>query len=177
MKSIKKRIYLMGAGLLVLLIILILGIDLIWQHIESGPVIQLPTVKIRKTFQMITERELPKKADGLCAFLEGGRDKAMFIGFETDPEGIAYIIETFGGPPVESRIINADFLKILKESQYSEFPIVSLWEDKLGAHIFDMKSIESAHILEYPVGRVTTLGYKILIDDEQNNVYMFLYSR
>lgn len=177
MKKIKRRIYLAGTGLLALLILLFLAIALIWQHIEFGPAIQLPTSKIRKTFLMIAERELPKKADGLRALLGGGREPVIFVRFKTDSEGIAYIIETFGGPPVESRTLNADFLKILRGFPYGIFPLAVQWEEKKGVCIFDRESIESARILEYPVGHVTRLGYKILIDDKRNTVYMFVYSR
>lgn len=163
MNKSRRWLLLALAPVVVLLILLFIAIGLIWQQIDNAPAIQLLPAKIRPTFRVIAERELPQKADGLRAILGGGREPAIFVRFETDSEGIAYIVETFGGPPVESWTLNPDLLRNLKASHMSVFHIPSLWEQKMGVHIFDPESIESARILEYPVGMVRELGYKILI--------------
>ena len=69
---------------------------------------ELPTILIRQAFRLVTERELPQKADSLRAIFQGGREPRIFVSFETDSEGIRYIVETFTKPGVISKSLDVD---------------------------------------------------------------------
>lgn len=91
------------AGLVILASLAILNLfeplPLIYYiNISFGPH-ELPTKLIRPAFKVISGHKLPAKADSLRALCwRAGRDSCIFVRFETDADGIAYILKTFGGP-------------------------------------------------------------------------------
>jgi hypothetical protein len=132
---------------------------------------ELPTRLIRRAFWIVTGQQLPSKADGLRAIFQGGREPAIFVRFQTDSEGIKYILETFGGPGVESTTYDADFLKALSTSRANIFPILPIWQEKLGICLYDQESIESGRELKFISGGVEA-WYTIFIDDQRDTVYI-----
>lgn len=67
-----------------------------------------------------------------------------------------------------------DFVKLMiigEEGIKSFFTIVSFEQEKLGINILDSDSIESGFLLESQWQ--PDAAYKILIDDQKNNVYIF----
>jgi hypothetical protein len=141
--------------------------------VEMSKERELSIEEIRPAFFRVTERELPGKADSLRAIFEEGRDPCIFVRFETDPEGIEYILENFGGERVTSETINAGDRRLREDAGLGYFTKLSFWEHELGVSLFDANDIESCRVLEYRGYR----GYKILIDDKKNTVYVYAYHR
>ena len=137
---------------------------------------ELPTRLIRRAFRIVTNHELPQRADGLRAIFHGGREPAIFVRFQTDSDGIAYICEVFGKTAMKAETFNADFLKVLTASNVSIFPIPSRWQDEIGVYIFEQELIKTGREFRYiPVpgtGTSEKPGYRVLIDDEHNTVYI-----
>ncbi|MBN2180514.1 MAG: hypothetical protein JW715_01270 [Sedimentisphaerales bacterium] len=142
---------------------------------ESPP--EIPECLIKTAFQRVTGHGLPKNVADLRAIYQGGRDREIFVKFQTDSNGIEYIRTTFGKTPSKYRKLDSESMKTLNKSGLKIFTAPSIWQDDIGADIFNQKSITSGCILEYPAELVTTLGYKIFIDETQNIVYMYAYER
>jgi hypothetical protein len=141
--------------------------------VEKAHEREISVEEIRPAFLRVTKRELPSKADGLRAIFEDSREPSIFVRFETDPEGIEYILEEFGGERVTSKNLNADDWRLREHSGLGIFTRFSFWQRELGINLFDANEVESCHVLEYSGYR----GYKILIDEQKNTVYIFAYHR
>lgn len=126
---------------------------------------ELPIRLIRPAFQHVADSELPRKTEGLRALFQGGREPAIFVRFETDSDGIAYILETFCGSGVRKETFDADKLRLMNSSGLELFITLSLVQEQVGVCLFDQDLIESGCILEGPM-------YKIFIDDMNNTVYI-----
>lgn len=135
--------------------------------------LELPARLIRPAFRGIAGQELPKRADGLRAIFEGGRDPSVFVRFETDTEGIDYIKRVFNKPGSRSTYYDTDTFKELKMSGVSFFSVVSQWQDEIGICIFDLESIESGLEIYSASGPgAPDQQYHIFIDDKRNIVYI-----
>ncbi len=169
-----------AAGLVILLVLAIAYLcehPPLFYYVNFTDLQELPTRLIRTAFQAVADRDLPEKADGLRAIFSGGRESAIFVRFKTDSDGIAYILETFGGPDVKLETLDADYLRALTASRVTIFSIPSRWQEKIGINIFDQKSIESGRRLEYVpgIGNGIAPGYSIFIDDQRSTVYILCY--
>jgi hypothetical protein len=133
---------------------------------------ELSVGDIRPTFLSLTKRELPGKADNLRAIFQASREPRIFVRFETNSEGIKYILQEFGGERVISKTLNTDDLRAMKKTNRRLFNnSLSKWQNETGLDLFDQDAIESCRVLEYHGYR----GYKVLIDDQKNTVYIFAY--
>jgi hypothetical protein len=154
-------------ALFVTIVILYLWISLrppLWYYREAGMIKELPARLIRPAFRSITGWDLPDKAEKLRAIYGGGRDPSIFVRFQTDPKGILYIrkqiaehlapfsgeYELFTGTP--------------------DFPLVTHWQNRYGLDVLDRQTIESGLRFQYLV--VSGVSYRIIIDTQQNNLYM-----
>jgi hypothetical protein len=135
---------------------------------------ELPTKLIRQEFKEIAGRELPQKAEGLRAIDARTRDPQIFVRFETDSEGIAEVLKTFGGPGVEIRNLDEDDFKRWKALGVTMFPGPSNWQETIGVKIFDQESFKSGRELDYYVDSRKP-GYRIFIDDQQSIVYIYAF--
>ena len=177
----KRRlcIYLGSVGLIVVGLVILCGFAIgelrkhppLWYYDNFKGSCELPTRLIRQAFQELTDRELPQKADGLRAIYNGAtRDPSIFVRFETDSEGIAYILEKFGGRGVKKNTFDVDSRGGLRV-QFKG--LSSYHQDKIGVRIFDWKDIKSGLELIYSAG--IQPSHEILIDEQQNTVYIFAY--
>ena len=84
---------------------------------------ELPTRRIRPIFYNMTEQiELPNKTDDLRAIFESSSDPAIFVRFQTDSEGIEYILEKFGGSTAKKlQTVDAGLMKALNEANEALF--------------------------------------------------------
>jgi len=126
---------------------------------------EVPGREIRLRFRQLVGEQLPAKIRVPRAIVDSGRQTAMFVQFEIDPEDINDVLTMFGEAKV--RILDADDLADLKNSQASLFPDVSHWQSELGILLYDQGSLESVEIVESPPA-------KILIDRQRNTVYIFV---
>jgi hypothetical protein len=131
---------------------------------------ELRLEEIRPTFRDLTGHSLPKTADNLSAIYAGGGDPGIFLRFETDANGIAYVLDTFSGKTTTITSLNANDLRAISRSGEQIFQRPSYWQETLGVSIFDQESIGSARLMES--GPFFGVCYKILIDDWRNTVYM-----
>jgi hypothetical protein len=172
----KKRLWLIGllAGAsLVMVISILVGLRITRMrdpsslkfYLLSWRPHELPTELIRPAFRLITGQDLPNKADNLRAILEGGRGAEIFVSFETDLDGIAYIERTFTVPGASFEPVDQDKVESLKPAGYP-FTVVSYWQEKYGLCICDLNYIKS--------GRELQTGHSphIFIDDHRNTVYI-----
>lgn len=167
-------IILVGLSLLILLAIIGFRIQQWAQSlVERAHERVLSVEEIRPVFLSITNRELPGKADNLRAIFEESREPCIFVRFDTDSEGVEYILKEFGGERVISKTFDADDIRAPKKSVSKFFTRLSFWQNELGVSLFDPDTIESFRVLEYSGSR----GYKILIDDQSRTVYIFAYHR
>lgn len=143
----------------------------LWYYNNFKGPCELPTRLIRQAFQDVTDREMPQKADGLRAIYSGGREPSIFVRFETGSEGIAYILEKFGGRGVKINTFDADSKK--RHSVLHVHGMLSYYQEKSGIHIFDWKDVKSGLELKYSAG--IQPSYEIVIDEQQNSVYIFAY--
>lgn len=178
----KRRlcIYLGSVGLVVVGLVILFGFAItelrkhppLWYYINlaTSPR-ELPTRLISPAFQYVTDRELPQKAESLRAIFVGGRDPSIFVRFETDSEGIAYILEKFSGRDVKTSTFDADSKR--RHSVLRVHGMLSYYQEKTGIHIFDWKEVKSGLELKYSAG--IQPSYEIVIDKQQNSVYVFAY--
>lgn len=181
----KKRTWLISLFVASVIIMLGLAITHLCKHpplfyytqLTISPSLhELPTRLIRRAFRIVADKELPSKADGLRAIFSGGRERAIFVRFQTDPEGIEYILETFGGSGVKLKMYEEEFLKMLTASNVSLLHHASRWQEELGVCLYSQDSIESGRLLEDigdPSGRP---GYRVFIDDQRSTVYIEAWS-
>ncbi len=175
----RRKLYIILIGLTLLVLLSFLTIKGIrfyqWTQslVEKAHERELSVEEIRPAFVRVTKRELPDKADNLRAIFEDSREPSIFVRFETDPEGIEYILQNFGGERVNSETLNKDDWRLREHSGLGFFTKLSFWQHELGISLFDANDVESCHVLEYSGYR----GYKILIDDQENTVYIFAYHR
>ena len=148
---------------------------LLWSHPPDPH--ELPTRRIRSIFCDMTEQiELPNKTDDLRAIFESGIDPAIFVRFQTDSEGIEYILDKFGGSTANLKTFDAGLMKALNEANEALFFYYpSIWQEKLGICLFDQDSIESGRLLKGSLGSRNQVGYTIFIEDKNNIVYMFIW--
>ena len=179
----KRRlcIYLGIVGLIVVGSVILCGFAIgelrkhppLWYYDNFKGPCELPTRLIRQAFQELTDRELPQKADGLRAIYNGAtRDPSIFVRFETDSEGIAYILEKFGGRGVKINTFDDTDSK-KRHSVLHVSGMLFSYQEKSGIHIFDWKDVKSGLELKYSAGKQPS--YEIVIDKQQNAVYVFAY--
>jgi len=157
---------------LILVCIVLVGTGLI--ILSSCKPKEVPTKLIRQEFKEIAGRELPQKVKGLRAINAHTRDPQIFVRFETDSEGIAEVLKTFGGPGVEIRNLDENDFKRWKALGVTMFPGPSKWQETIGVKIFDQESFKSGRELDYYVDSRKP-GYRIFIDDQQSIVYIYAF--
>ena len=134
---------------------------------------ELPDRLIRPAFRGIAGQELPKRADGLRAIFQGGRDPSVFIRFETDSYGIDYIKRSFTKPGSRATHYDTVTFKELKMSGFSVFSVVSRWQDEIGICLFDLEFIESGLEIRSASGPgAPNQQYHVFIDDKRSIVYI-----
>lgn len=156
---ILKCIFLVGTGLIIL---------------SSCKPKELPTKLIMQKFREIAGRELPQKAEGLRAIDARTRDPQIFVRFETDSEGIAQVLKTFGGLGVKPRTLDEDDFKRRKALGVTLFSGPSQWQETIGVKIFDQESFKSGRRLTYEADSGKP-GYRIFIDDQRGIVYIHAF--
>jgi len=173
-----RKFYIVLSGLILLILLSFLTMKGIrfyqWTQllVEKAHERELSVEEIRPAFLRVTKHELPSKADNLRAIFQQFREQSIFVRFETDPESIEYILQNFGGERVISKSLNTDDLRVMKKSNRRFFNnSLPYWQNENGVCLFDQDAIESCRVLEYSGYR----GYKILIDDQKNTVYIFAY--
>ena len=146
----------------------------LWYYVQfTTSTRELPTRLIGPALRYITGRELPEKTGGLRAIFQGGRDPRIFVRFDTDTEGIAYVKRSFTGPGASSKHLDADTLKRLTLSGYRMFYLASQWKDKNGVCLFDQMSIESGLEINSAAGPgAPQRSHHVFIDDHRNTVYI-----
>lgn len=172
----KGRWCIVLVGLTLLILLAITGFRFQqWMQslVEMAHERELSVGEIRPVFLSITNRALPSKAYSLRAIFQEGRDPSIFVRFETDSEGITYILKEFAGERVIFKTLDAGDFRALTRSGRRFFTRLSFWQDELGVCLFDQDTIESGRLLEYRGSR----GYKILIDDQKSAVYIYAYRR
>lgn len=178
MRKPKLYIYFVIAGLVILLG---LAIALLYKnppylyYAQFTSPHELPTRLIRTTFYRLARHELPQKADGLRAIFTGGRDQTIFVIFRTDSEGLAYILEKFSGPGVQSITYNRD-LEYPPASGWAILPELSRAQKALGICIFDQDSFKSGRLLFEPGNPRGQPGYRIFINDQTRTVCMSVWA-
>ena len=136
---------------------------------------ELPTRWIRPIFRDLTKQiELPKKTESLRAIYYSSSEPAIFVRFQTDPEGIEYILEKFGGPTAKFETFDADRMKALNAANVAVFFYPSQWQEKLGISLYDQDSIESGRKLTGTVDFKGLDRYTIFIEDQRNTVYILI---
>ena len=174
--------YIAISGLMLLSLVIVLTIagfrikqrvkSFIDMAIEMEKERELSVEEIRPAFLRITKHELPGKADNLRAVFQQFRESYIFVRFETDAEGIEYILQEFGGERVISKALDMDDLRAMKKTNRRFFSdSLPYWQNENGVCLFDANDVESCSVLEYSGYR----GYKILIDDQKNTVYIYAY--
>jgi len=167
----KKRTWIIGLLVVFAGSVILFGFA-IWYYVDwCTRLREVPTKLIRSTFKYVTNRELPEKTDGLRAIYCGGREPAIFVRFETDSEGVAYILEKFGGRGVETNTFDVDSKK--RHSVLHVHGMLSYYQEKIGVHIFDWKDIKSGLELKYSAG--IQPSYEIVIDEQHKTIYIFAY--
>jgi len=137
-------------------------------HIQLIGWHELPTRLIRPAFKHITNSDLPLKANGLRALFQGGRDQKIFVRFETDSDGMGYILETFGRSGAEWEAFDVDKLR----SGIEVFATLSLVQKDAGICLFDQNTIESGRLLKGQLVHRWKVWYAIFIDDQNSTVYI-----
>ncbi len=141
-----------------------------WQL--SSSVRELSDHEIGPKFEMVTGRRLPGSAKNLRAVFWRSRDPAIFVVFETDAEGVAYVKRVFGGPSVKAETLDEARLKAWALSGWQPFWPLSAAEKKLQIRLFDLESLKSALWLQQIGEHGGPPGYDVLIDFEKSIVYI-----
>lgn len=165
-------------GSLVACVVAFLGIAIVYFHqrppllyyIQSHRCHELPTRLIRPAFHHIVNRDLPlpPEADGLLALFRGGRVPTIYVRFETDPNAIAYIVDTLGISGADWETYDTDKLR----SGVKVFPILSIVQKRVRVCLFDQDSIESGRLLQGLRGDRKGSTYTVFIDDQDATVYI-----
>lgn len=177
-KSARRRKWCIGlVAAVVAVVLLYLWISLRpphWYYVQFTTSMQeLPTRLIEPVLRYVAGRELPEKTGGLRAIFQGGRDPRIFVRFDTDTEGIAYVKRSFTGPGASSKHLDVDTLKRLTLSGYRMFYLASQWQDENGVCLFDQMSIESGLEINSAAGPgAPQRRYHVFIDDHRNTVYI-----
>jgi hypothetical protein len=156
------------------------GLVRLWQdpplgfylHWSMSPHV-LPVHYIRPAFRYATGRDLPAVVQDAQAIWSGDREPSTFVRFRTDPNGLAYIEETFGGPRAESETFSAEDMRILTGSGANFYPNPVLWQERLGISIFDPKTLGAGRRISY--GKQHGGGWRIFIDEEHGVVYILAW--
>lgn len=135
---------------------------------------EVPAHMVKLAFKGLTGRQLPKKAGSIRALGNSGRAEAIFVRFETNAEGMDYVLEIFGGAQDGLAEIDSSKLVELRRSSTSVFADAAGWQDELGISLYDQASIESACIFER---QFEGTRHKVLIDRQSRTVYMFADAR
>ncbi len=144
---------------------------------------ELPTRQIRPIFYRLAQQELPQKADGLRAIFLGGRDQTIFVRFQTDSEGLAYILEKFGGTGVVSATYDGESIiyddaSIIYDGNIAYTPasgtaiLTTLFQaqKRLGIYIFDPDFFKSVRMLSKPGHPRGIPGHSVFINDQTRTV-------
>jgi hypothetical protein len=171
----KRRLYLAICAVAVLTLIGIFAFKAVQGYfIASLKPRELPHELIRRCFREITDRELPSETDDLKALFHGGVDPAIFVRFRTNSDGINFICNSFVKSETTIKVVDPNWMRALTEGGGHIFYIPFQWEQRVGIRVFDQERIESAKVLEY-LGPPGTGGYKILIDNKRNVVYIHAF--
>jgi hypothetical protein len=128
----------------------------------------LPTRLIRPAFQHIVNRDLPANTKALRALFQGGSEPKIFLTFETDSDGIAFINETFARSGAEWEIFDANDQRF----ELGIFPMLYVVQRKTGLGLFDRHSIEKGRFLTGHFDHRCSVAYMIFVDDGNSTVYM-----
>jgi hypothetical protein len=182
-QSAKRRKWFIGLVALVAIVLLCLWVLLrppLWYYqYATISARELPTRLIRPAFRWITEWDLPSKAEKMRAIFERGRDSWIFVGFQTDSEGVSYIQHKFAELGKEFKPFDASKLWAIraKEGFLSDIePDVILFaradqvQKQLGICILDQRAIESGlRLLSFSTNGIY---YESYIDTQHNRVYI-----
>ncbi len=150
---------------------------------------ELPQKWVKPAFKFVTKRELPTKAYEIHGLFQGGRDPAIFVKFtasskdienflrlflksnekKTDP--VFYLQGELWIPRYTEEIITSEFMHEANSQGYNLFYIPSQWQEGRMS-FWNQKTIRSGRLIEY----MSHGGYKILVDDIRNTVYIFSYN-
>jgi hypothetical protein len=129
--------------------------------------------KLREEF---ADLQLPQRVQNLRGAYAPYRDAEIFIRFETDSEGIAEVLETFGRPGTESKTLDPNDFREMKKFGINAFPRAASWLEKNGINLFDQTGMESGRVLEGS-GLSSEIWYKVFIDDRRGTVYIHATQR
>ena len=133
----------------------------------------LPERLIPGAFRYVTDRELPEVVGDAEAIWFGGREPHMFVRFLTDPNGMAYIQQTFSVPEAKSEMLSAESIKNSVASGWTPFPYVSQWQKESGIRVFDPNALGAGRMIHYY--RTNWEGWEIFIDEQRNVVYIYAW--
>jgi len=126
---------------------------------------ELPTRLIRPAFKHIMNMDLPPNVNGLRALFRGGRQQMILVKFETDSDGIAYILNTLGKSDAEWEQFDTNKLRSGREV----FVALSVIQQEAGVCLLDQKSIDSGRLLTGRFfNRHEVTAYQIFLTDNQN---------
>lgn len=183
-QSARRRKWCIGLlAAVVAVVLLYLWISLrppLWyyRHVTISPH-ELPTRLIRPAFRGMTGWDLPGKAEKLHAIFGARRDSWIFVGFQTDSEGVSYIQRKFAELGGELKPFEASKLRAIraKEGFLSDIEPDAILlvradhaQKKLGICILDQRAIESG--LRLRNFHVKGISYRSYIDTKHNSVYI-----
>lgn len=134
---------------------------------------ELPARFIRPALRYATDRDMPAVVRDARAIWSGGREPLIFVRFETDPNGMAYMEQTFGGPGTESEALSAERMKGFIQSGVDLFYLAGRWQKALGLSIYDAKALGAGREITYL--KDNGGGWKIFIDEDHSVVYVLAW--
>ncbi len=135
---------------------------------------ELPARFIRPAFRYATDRDMPAVVRDAQAIWSGGREPSIFVRFETDLNGLAYLEQTFGGPGTESETFSAEEMKEIMGSGGDFFPMAKVWQERLGLSMYDAKALGAGRLIR--CSEVNGGGWRIFIDEDHSVVYVLAWS-
>lgn len=133
----------------------------------------LPAKFIRPAFRYATGHDLPVVTREAQAIWSGDREPSIFVRFRTDPNGLAYIEETFGGAKAQSEAFTAEEIDILTGSGGDFYPMPRLWQQKVGLSLYGPRALGAGRHITF--GERHGGGWSIYIDEEHGFVYVLAH--
>lgn len=126
--------------------------------------------QIRLAFRQTVGRELPEVVRNARGILFGGREASIFVTFDTDAAGIAWIEQMYEIPQAEVERFEGICLRGLVASGWTVCPAASVWQEKTGKRVFDPSALGEGREITY-----SSHGgehWVVYIDEEHSTVYI-----
>jgi hypothetical protein len=126
--------------------------------------------EVRLAFRRLTGRQLPRNPVAPHAIADSGRTEAVFVRFQTDEQGIDYVLKTFGGAQDGPAAMDGKELAEVRGSSASVFADALAWQTELGLSLYDQAAVESAQPF---TSQSDGTRYAGLIDRQSGTVFLF----